>query len=205
VLEAARDVFVERGPNAPLDEIAVRAGVGIGTLYRRFAGRQPLMQAVVGDALIRSKQEAEDALAHEADGFAALTRYMQAMLDVRVAAVIPALLDELELDDPALMEVRDASAQAVEHIVDAAHSDGTLPTDVSFGDVGTLLVRLSRPLPGPISAELDRHLAHRHLELLLSGLSTEAQRKKLEGPALSREDLQALRGRDTGGTADDLG
>src|SRR3981081_78917 len=42
-LAAARDVFVEQGPGAPLDEIARRAGVGIATLYRAFPGPAPLI------------------------------------------------------------------------------------------------------------------------------------------------------------------
>ena len=54
ILAAARDVFVERGPGAPLDEIAKRAGVGIGTLYRHFADRQTLMLAVILDALVQT-------------------------------------------------------------------------------------------------------------------------------------------------------
>lgn len=46
LVDAARQVFLEHGPNASLEEIARRAGVGIGTLYRRFANRQALLEAV---------------------------------------------------------------------------------------------------------------------------------------------------------------
>src|SRR5262249_56303629 len=41
LLEAARDVFIERGPGAPLEEIARQAGTGIATLYRRFPDPPP--------------------------------------------------------------------------------------------------------------------------------------------------------------------
>jgi hypothetical protein len=41
---------------------------------------------------------------------------------------------------------------------------------VGFADIGTLLVRLSRPLPGPVPTEVNDDLAHRHLELVLAGL-----------------------------------
>jgi hypothetical protein len=58
---------------------------------------------------------------------------------------------------------------------------------VSFGDIGTLLVRLSRPLPGPIDAELDNRLAHRHLDLVLAGLRADGVVLDAEGP--SRADL----------------
>ena len=51
VLQAAREKFVERGIDCPLEEIARRAGVGIGTLYRRFGDRDGLVKAVLVDAL----------------------------------------------------------------------------------------------------------------------------------------------------------
>ena len=46
LVDAARRVFVEHGPDASLEQIARRAGVGIGTLYRRFPNRQALLEAV---------------------------------------------------------------------------------------------------------------------------------------------------------------
>src|ERR671937_2812476 len=75
VLAAARAVFVEQGADAPLDDIARRAGVGIATLYRRFPDRDALMRAVVLDVLTNVGQQARLALAEEADGFQALRRY----------------------------------------------------------------------------------------------------------------------------------
>lgn len=194
LLRAARDVFVERGAAAPLEEIARRAGVGIGTLYRRFPQRQALMRAVVLDALERTRDQAEAALAEEKTGFEALTRYMHAVLDIRVSAVIPVLLDELDLSGADVATARDASADAVQQIVDRAHADGSLPAEVTFGDIGTLLVRLSRPMPGPMGAQLDSELAHRHLRLLIEGLRPSAGRRAVtDGPALTRSDLRAIR------------
>src|SRR5437016_1849209 len=82
IMAAAREVFVELGPNAPLEEISRRAGTGIATLYRRFPDRNALMRAVVKDALERTAQAARDA-AVESDPFAALIRYMHQVLDIR--------------------------------------------------------------------------------------------------------------------------
>jgi AcrR family transcriptional regulator len=194
ILVAARDVFVERGAGAPLDEIARRAGVGIATLYRRFPDRETLMRAVVIDALERTRSAAEHATAEESDGFAALTRYMHAVIDVRVSAVIPVLLDEIDLDDPEIRLRRDASAAAIEQIISDAHADGTLAKEVTFGDIGLLLVRLSRPLPGPIDPELAGRLAHRHVDLLIEGLRATGDRRAVGGPELSLADLKGLRG-----------
>jgi AcrR family transcriptional regulator len=192
VLVAARDVFVERGPDAPLEEIARRAGVGIGTLYRRFADRQTLMRAVVLEALQQTRSAAERALAEQADPFEALTSYMHAVLELRVSAVIPLVLDRIDLDDEELLPARDASVRAIEQIIDRAHTTGALSEDVTFGDIALLLIRLARPLPGPISPELNDRLAHRHLDLIVEGLRP-VGRSRIEGPALSHDELRALR------------
>jgi AcrR family transcriptional regulator len=193
LLAAAREVFVERGPGAPLDEVARRAGVGIATLYRRFPDRQALLRAVVLDALDQSRACAEEAAAGAEDGLTGLARYMHAVLDLRVSAVMPLVLDRLDLDDPELGPAREASAAAVERLVDAAHEDGTLPREMTFGDVGTLLVRLSRPLPGPMPTDLNDELAHRHLDLVLAGLR--AAPGVLSGKGVSRQELATLRER----------
>ncbi|MFD0638559.1 TetR/AcrR family transcriptional regulator [Catenulispora yoronensis] len=49
LLDAAREVFVEEGTSVALDKIAKRAGVGIGTLYRRFPDRDALLRGVLVD------------------------------------------------------------------------------------------------------------------------------------------------------------
>ena len=68
LLDAARDVFVERGTGAPLDEVARRAGVGIATLYRRFPDRRTLLRAVVVQALETTCEAARTALAGDEEG-----------------------------------------------------------------------------------------------------------------------------------------
>lgn len=185
VLDAARDLFIERGIECPLEDIAKRAGVGIGTLYRRFADRDALVKAVLLAALERSRESAERALGAGGDGLDGIATYLREMLDLRVSAVIPLALDRL--DDADLETAREASTVAVERLVEAAHSDGSLPRDVTFGDIGTMLVRLSRPLPGGVQADLDNHLAHRHLDLVLAGLRCAPDPLGEQGP--TREEL----------------
>jgi AcrR family transcriptional regulator len=197
LLAAARAVFVESGPGAPLEKVAARAGVGIGTLYRRFPDRSALLKAVVLDALEESRASAEAAADSPGDGLTALGRYMHDVLDVRVSAVIPLVLDRLDLDDADLAPARERSAAATERLIDAAHEDGSLSREVSFGDIGTLLVRLSRPLPGSVPADVDDDLAHRHLELVLAGLRNNPG--VLAGNGMSRAELRALRGTDGAG------
>lgn len=170
IMAAARHVLVEQGPDAPLDAIAAAAEVGIATLYRRFPDRQALVRAIVLDVLARSGEEARQALDEEPDSFQALARYLHRALDLRVSAVMPALLHHMPPDDDEIASVRAHSWGLFEQLVDQAHAAGTLRPDVTFLDVGQLLVRLARPLPGPIPRDLDSQVAHRHLDLVLDGL-----------------------------------
>jgi AcrR family transcriptional regulator len=195
ILGAARDVFVEQGPGAPLEDIARRAGTGIATLYRRFPDREALMRAVVGEALERITEEAHRALDEEPDPFAALARYMHAALDTRIAAVIPVLLGVVPLDDEEILRSRERSARLVQGLIDAAHRAGTLRSDVTFGDISMMIFRVSRPLAGGFTRELNDQLAHRHLELIIGALRAAAVRPDapLPGPAMTLEHLRDLR------------
>ena len=137
-----------------------------------------------------SRGSAERAAEDHDDGFEALAAYLRAALELRVSAVIPQVLDVLDLDEPELAAAREESARATEALVDAAHAGGDLPEDVTFADVGMMLVRIARPLPGPMPAELKHDLARRHLDLFIRGLR--GADGPLEGPALSRADLSEM-------------
>ncbi|MFN8664911.1 MAG: helix-turn-helix domain-containing protein [Thermomicrobiales bacterium] len=191
ILEAARNVFVEQGPDAPLDAIAEAADVGIATLYRRFPDRQALIRAIVIDVLVRSGEEARKALDEEPHSFQALARYLHRALDLRVSAVMPALLEHVPPDDDEIVAMRTHSWGLFQQLVDQAHAAGTLRRDVTFLDVGQLLVRLARPLPGPTSRDVDNQAAHRHLEFVLDGLRANASGTitRVPEPSRSQEDL----------------
>jgi len=188
LLDAARELIAERGAGVPLEDVAKRAGVGIATLYRRFPDRDALLRAVVLDALTRTRLAAERA-AELDDPFEALATYLRFALELRVSAVMPQVLDVLDLDDPEIAEARDASV--VERLVDAARESGDLPADIRFADVAMMLVRIARPLPGPLPMEAKDELARRHLELFIRGMRAPAT-SELEGPALSLGDLQKM-------------
>lgn len=195
LLTTARDVFVERGPGAPLEEIARQGGVGIATLYRHFPDRRTLMHAVVLQALTSTIAAAERARAEHADPLDALAAYMHAVLDLRTSAVIPTLLGELDLDEPELAAVRNRSAHLLEDLIDAARRSGALRKGVTFADVGITLVRLARPLPGTLPEATQQALAHRHADLFLAGVRATPGSEPLTGPELDRADLQRARRR----------
>jgi AcrR family transcriptional regulator len=189
LLEAARELISERGPNVPLEDVARRAGVGIATLYRRFPDRESLLRAVAVDAMERTREAVEEVAGND-EPFDALAAYLRRALELRVSAVMPQLLEAIDLTEPDLAAARASTAKAVEALVDAAHESGDLPPDVTFLDVGMMLVRIARPLPGPMSTELKDELARRHLDLFIRGLR--AGGPELSGPVVTRDDMAAM-------------
>jgi AcrR family transcriptional regulator len=84
IVAAAREVYCDHGLEAPLEEIARRAGVGIGTLYRHFPSRVELLDAVLADTVQAHVDAAEQALAADDpwDGFAS---YLEATCRLQAA------------------------------------------------------------------------------------------------------------------------
>src|SRR5262249_61037475 len=109
---------------ARLGALAGRGGTGIATLYRRFPDRRALLRDVILDALERSSDEARRAAVEEPDPFRALARYMHRAIDVRTAAVIPALLAEAPLDDEETRQARQTRPALLERRAAAAHPAG---------------------------------------------------------------------------------
>ncbi|MEU3724750.1 TetR/AcrR family transcriptional regulator [Streptomyces sp. NPDC031705] len=188
ILVAAREMFVEAGADAPLDEIARRAGIGNATLYRHFPDRAALVHHVVLYVMDRVTALAEDSLAQEPDAFAALCRFTHAAADERIGALCPMLSDGFDHDHPELHAARDALESAVETLVAAGQGAGLLRADIGVGDLMVALSQLSRPLPGTDCLGADR-FAHRHLQLFLDGLRAPA-RSELPGTAATLEDLR---------------
>src|SRR6266704_2248363 len=84
IIEAAREVFAEHGLEAPLEEIAGRAGVGIATLYRRFPGREQLIAAALVEKVTQYAEAAADALA-AADPWAGFVGYVYRICELQAA------------------------------------------------------------------------------------------------------------------------
>ncbi len=102
LLETAKDVFAKSGVDAPIREIASRAGVGIGTLYRHFPRRADLLAAVFRKE-IDACADAAPVLAGEHPAFEALAEWIQ--LFTALAVTKRGLAAALLLDDPAFDEI----------------------------------------------------------------------------------------------------
>ena len=80
ILDAARETFKEQGLDAPLEEIARRAGVGIATLYRRFPTRDTLIEEVFVETISSFREAAEAALLIE-DAWTAFSTFIEQMCE----------------------------------------------------------------------------------------------------------------------------
>lgn len=89
VLRAAREVFGEAGYGAPMEDVARRARVGVGTVYRRFPSKDVLVQRIAQEETARLAEQARAALAQEDRGWPALARFLQRSVASGAGRLLP--------------------------------------------------------------------------------------------------------------------
>ena len=143
LLAAARAAFTEADEAASLEDIARRAGVGIGTLYRHFPTRQVLIEAVYVDeveALARSAQDVADQPPWDA-----LATWLRRFLDY--VATKQALINELfaeGAESSVFAACRAMMYEAGEPLLERAQAAGVVRSDVEFNDVIHLVAGISK-------------------------------------------------------------
>ncbi|GHB16019.1 MULTISPECIES: TetR/AcrR family transcriptional regulator [Streptomyces] len=188
IVTAAREMFVEFGPDVPLDEVARRAGVGNATVYRNFPDRDALVREVVCSVMDRTSEAAEVALAETGDAFEALSRFVHACADERLSALCPMMSSTFDQHHPDMEAARERIEELTERLMARAREAGQLRPDVGVGDLMIAVAQLSRPPAGTGALCFDRFV-HRHLQLFLDGLRAPA-RSELPGMTATMEDLR---------------
>jgi len=188
LLAEAIQLIAEHGPDVKLDQIARAAGVGNATLYRHFPDRAALLRTIAVQVIRAAAEAAERALAEETDPFQALARYLHEVLRVRVAWVMPAIAAALEPGDAELTALRGRSVAAFTTLIENAQRDGAIRADITFGDIGQLLIRLARPLPPGHDRAVQDAAAQRHLAIMLAGMRPSGG--PLPGTGLTLADLR---------------
>jgi AcrR family transcriptional regulator len=135
VLGAAREAFAQGGESTALEEIARRAGVGIGTLYRHFPNRQALLETLYVNEVEEVSRSA--AQLDDADPWQALNDWLASLVDYLTTkrALAHELLDYLDQDAPLFKECRTALFAAGEPLLRRAQDAGVVRPDVEFADV----------------------------------------------------------------------
>ncbi|GAA2906154.1 TetR family transcriptional regulator [Actinoplanes cyaneus] len=189
ILLAAHDVFATRGFAATLDDVAHHAGVGVGTVYRRFPTKEALIEALFADRLEDLVSLAEDALALPSgwDGLTMLLRRSVGMHAVDRGLRDAALC--IGIDKHHFAKVGEHLLPLVQDIFDRAHAEGSLRADVGIHDLPIIMATvtdLARHTP-PGRPEIFR----RFLEVVIDGLRASPENGDL-GPAITQEDVEAI-------------
>jgi AcrR family transcriptional regulator len=149
LLVAAKSVFAESGVDAPGQEVADRAGVGIGTMYRHFPRRSDLVAAVMANE-IEVCADAASVLAAQNPPAEAVAKWVQQFTEL--VGTKQGLAAALHSDDPSLEDLSDHVRRRLEpalgELLDAARSTGAMRSDVSAKDVIFAVALLCRPVTG---------------------------------------------------------
>ncbi|SCF00913.1 transcriptional regulator, TetR family [Micromonospora coriariae] len=139
LIAAARDAFAEHGAAASLEDVARRAGVGIGTLYRNFPSRRHLFEAVYVEEVRALSRSAEDLA--ELPPWDALVAWLHRF--VAYVATKRALAEELLHDSEIFRSCRTEIYAAGEPLMSRAQAAGVVRDDIGFDDVVRLISGLT--------------------------------------------------------------
>lgn len=172
ILDAAESVFAELGATASTEEVAARAGVAIGTVFRHFPTKRDLLAAIMTDLRCRLTAQAR-ALALEGDPATALFEFATSLVEqaTKKRTVVEVLTDETgtnETADPA-----GSLRQAVGALLVRAQQAGAVRPDARIADVMALLAAASQ---GALHGGWDRLSRDRTLGIIFDGLRVGAVR-----------------------------
>jgi AcrR family transcriptional regulator len=168
ILEAARDGFAERGLGITLDEIARLAGVGVGTVYRRFPNKELLLDALFEERIGEVVALAEDAVADE-DAWRGLASFLEGAVGLLAS---DRGLRELVLGSTyspeRVVHARTRIKPQVDQLVARAQAQGTLRPDVGPSDFPLLMMMLDAVVA--TTRDVDPRSWRRALGIVLDGL-----------------------------------
>jgi AcrR family transcriptional regulator len=166
IIAAAREVFRDRGIGATLNDVAHHAGVGVGTVYRRFSNKEELVDALFEDMVDTIDEYTRAALA-EPDAWAALTACLEKVCEVQA---FDRGLREVMLGTgrgpQRDAQMRERVGPSVGRLVARAQQQGTLRDDIVPGDFPILQLMLGAVTEHTGQPEQWR----RYLALLIDGL-----------------------------------
>jgi AcrR family transcriptional regulator len=190
ILAAAGEVFATRGLEVTLDDIAHHAGVGVGTVYRRFHDKEQLIDALFDDRMDAIVRVAEDALA-AADPWLGLEGFFVGILDLQAA---DRGLRELAFAGrhgrERVARARTRLEPMVQELVARAQASGQLRGDVLPDDVPIIQKMLAQVID--VAGDASPDLWRRYLAIVLDGLRTRRDGPTaLPVPALEHGQLES--------------
>ena len=189
VLDAAREVFAEQGIDAPVTEIADRAGVGVGTIFRRFPTKDDLLVAVVEQ---RTQQliEAADLALESPDPGAALRGFMETATAMQISDVCWCEAGADLFEREGIRDLTDVLVGKIGELLTSAQTAGQIRSDVRALDIPVLLMAVAKS--GLMLEDAVPGAWKRYLAIILDGLRPEAARPLPRRP-LSRRQFEVAR------------
>jgi AcrR family transcriptional regulator len=168
ILKAASEVFNERGLEVSLDEIARHAGVGVGTVYRRFRTKEELVEALFVDRIDSIASIAEEAL-RATDPWSGLVSFMEQMAEMMAGDLgLRQMLMFATYGQDRVAYARQRNAPLVHRLVERAQAAGQLRTDLRQTDIPFIVFMLGEATQLADSA--CPGIWRRYLTLILDGL-----------------------------------
>jgi AcrR family transcriptional regulator len=167
LIEAARAVFAERGLEASLDDIAHRAGLGVGTAYRHFANKYELAQAIFAEA-IEEVVHLATRCAQAPDAWHGIVTFLEGTAELQT--VDRGLREVLMgVHDAEQMErINDRLSGPLRELVVRAKESGAVRADVEATDIGVVVMMLCTV--ADVTGDVAPDLWRRYLPMLLDGL-----------------------------------
>ena len=189
LISAGRAVFAEQGPDASLEEIARRAEVGIGTLYRHFPTRDALVEVIFEEHFDQVVGAAEKAAADE-DGWRGLVSFMETVLDLQ-SRNLPLRGVFLRIPtSPGIVERRKLMGPLLDRMVERAREQGVVRDDLAVGDLSMAMWSFAPIFEA--TADVAPQAWRRHLQILLDGMRPEAATPQAVRPLAPRQIERAM-------------
>lgn len=144
LLTAAKAAFTETSADAPLEDIARRAGVGIGTLYRHFPTREALVAAVYARELEQLANAADSLLAQRGAG-EALEAWLDLLIDYMATKRVVAAALQADPGEGSRVYAQAGATilPALKRLTETAHAAGDIRADIDFEDILRMMSGLS--------------------------------------------------------------
>jgi AcrR family transcriptional regulator len=181
VLAAAVTAVLRDGEQVPMATIAAEAGVGVGTLYRRYPTREALLGALTERAFGLVLDCAREAEAGSQPGLTSLDRFLDCVIARRGQLVLPLHGGPTKLP-PQTVAVRAQVHATLGRILQRGHCDGSIRADATTIDVIVLGAMLAQPLPN--TENWDR-IARRQKSIFLAGLAAHRPAEQPLDPVVS--------------------
>ncbi|GEM32498.1 TetR/AcrR family transcriptional regulator [Nocardia neocaledoniensis] len=172
IVAAARELFADHGLEITLDDVAERAGVGVGTVYRRFANKKELIAEVFDQHMVDFADAADTAMGNPDPWLGLVEFFEHACQHLATNRGFGEVMLELEEDPARFAEIRDRIRPAVTGIVERARAAGAVHPDITTTDFFALIHMVAAF--AEFSAPVNSQVWQRYMAITLNGVRTDS-------------------------------